>query len=295
MNAVMPFYERRQVGRTLIFDAIAQAAIGLALLSVSTVVGLVLVVVAALTGWLFTSMTVTVTNDDVGWRFGPGLVERRLPLAEIKGVRVVRLPWYSGIGIHFTANGWLYNVASGAVVQLEARDGGRVNLGSPEPEALCAAIAERLAVAPPTAPGPHAHGMPWPVMSVILTSVVVLVVMTVVIWNGRQPVAVSLERGYFTVRGGGVSTTVAVDEITSVRLADVLPKVERRTHGFAFGDRLRGTFHLANIGPADLFVDADAPPFVVVRTPRLLLYVNEPTAADTRRLLYDLQAAAPAR
>lgn len=292
----MPHYERRQIGRTLIFVAIAQAAIGFALLAVSTIVGLVLVAVAILTGWLFTSMTVSVTDDDVRWSFGPGLVERRLALADIKAVRVARLPWYSGIGIHLTANGWLYNVASGPVVQIEARDGGRVNVGSREPEALRAAIAARLAVAPPSlAQPPHAHGMPWPVVSVMLTALVVCGVMAVVIWNGRQPVAVALERGLFTVRGGGFATTIPVDEITSVRLADVLPKVERRTHGFAFGDRLRGTFHLADIGPADVFVDADAPPFVVVRTPRLILYVNEPRAADTRRLYYNLQAAAPSR
>jgi hypothetical protein len=124
---------------------------------------------------------------------------------------------------------------------------------------------------------------------------VVLFVAAIVIWNGRQPVAVALERGLFTVRGGGYATTVVVDEITSVRLADALPKVERRTHGFAFGDRMRGTFHLATIGPADVFVNADVPPFVVVRTPRLVLYVSEPTAAATRRLYYDLQAAAPSR
>ena len=184
----MPSYERRQVGRTLIFVSIAQAAIGLALMSVTVLVGAVLVVVAGLTAWLFTSMTVAVTDEDVAWRFGPGLVERRVPIADIRAVRVVRLPWYSGIGIHLTANGWLYNVASGPVVQIERRGGGCVNVGSPEPEALRAVIAERLrAPMAPHADTPHAHGIPWPVASVILIAVLGAMVAVLTWWDGRHP------------------------------------------------------------------------------------------------------------
>jgi hypothetical protein len=211
-------------------------------------------------------------------------------------VRVARLPWYSGIGIHYTANGWLYNVASGLVVQIEGHNGHRVNIGTLDAEALRAAIAAHLGA--PSAPAPdvpHAHGMPWPAVSVLLTTGVVLLVGAVVIWNGRQPVSASIDRGLFAVRGAGRSTNLRLGEITSVTLADVLPKVERRTFGFAFGDRLRGTFHLAGIGAASVYVNADTPPFIVVRTPREVVFVNEPTAAETRRLYDELRAAAPSR
>lgn len=182
----MVFYERHQIGRSLIFIAIAQGAIGLALLSTNVIVGLALVVVAVLTGWLFTSMTVTVTDDALSWRFGPGLIERQVPLADIRAVRVVRLPWYSGIGIHLTANGWLYNVASGPVVQVERRDGGCVNVGSAEPGDLRDAIVSRLSA--PLAPHPerpHEHGIPWPTVSVVLIAIATIAFAILTWWDGR--------------------------------------------------------------------------------------------------------------
>ena len=184
----MPLYERRQVGRTLIFISIAQGAIGLALLAANVIVGLALVVVAVLTAWLFTSMTVVVTDDDVAWHFGPGIVERRLSIADIRAVRVVRLPWYSGIGIHLTANGWLYNVASGPVVQIERQDGGCVNVGSPEPAAVRDVIAARMrAPQPPHVERPHAHGVPWPVLSVIVIGLAALALAILTWWDGGHP------------------------------------------------------------------------------------------------------------
>jgi hypothetical protein len=41
-------------------------------------------------GWLFSSLTVEVTEDELRWRFGPGILRYRMARAEIVSVQAVR-------------------------------------------------------------------------------------------------------------------------------------------------------------------------------------------------------------
>lgn len=180
----MPVYESRQLGRALVGVAVVQAVVGLGLLWVDRYVGAAIIAVALLTPWLFATLTVTVTDESVSFRFGPGIVRRTIPLADIRTVRVVTLPWYSGVGIHWTMNGMLYNVAFGPVVQLELTTGTRVNIGSSDPDGFAAAIREAMGHRHTDAPlVPHAHGMPWPLVSAALIACVAIVVAALVLWK----------------------------------------------------------------------------------------------------------------
>src|SRR6266576_2982231 len=89
------------------------------------------VVVAGLGLFSFSSMTIEVDQDRLIFWFGPGWIRRSFHLAEIRTWAAVRNPWWYG---------WLYNVGGSGAVQLELQDGRRLRVGTDEPERLCEAI-----------------------------------------------------------------------------------------------------------------------------------------------------------
>jgi len=93
--------------------------------------------------WLFHSLTIEITDRELRWRFGPGLIRKSVPLAEIVSAAPVRtgLSW----GIHWSPRtGWLYNVSGFDAVAVTLRNGKRFTLGTDESQTLVARLAEML-------------------------------------------------------------------------------------------------------------------------------------------------------
>jgi hypothetical protein len=102
-----------------------------------------LFLVAALV--LFFSVTVRVDRHAVIVGFGPGLVHKRIPLAQVRRCRTVRNKWYYGWGLRIIPGGLLYNVAGLDAVELEMNNGHCYRIGTDEPDALKQIIAQNLA------------------------------------------------------------------------------------------------------------------------------------------------------
>jgi hypothetical protein len=97
--------------------------------------------VLALALVLFNSLTVEVKNNSLVCRFGVGLIQKKFPLSEIKGVCVVQNPWYSGWGIRWRPGRYvLWSVSGFQAVELALKDGNRFRIGTDEPEELLNAI-----------------------------------------------------------------------------------------------------------------------------------------------------------
>jgi hypothetical protein len=103
---------------------------------------LVLAALLALLAFVFSSLTIEVTREELIWFFGPGLWRYRLKRTEIACANAARNPWSWGWGIHLTPRGWLYNVAGLGAVEIARTDGRLFRLGSDEPEALARALQE---------------------------------------------------------------------------------------------------------------------------------------------------------
>ena len=97
-----------------------------------------------LVGWLFHSLTIEIAGNELRWRFGPGLISKRVPLSEIAKVKIVRTKFFDGWGIHLGRFGWLYNVSGYDAVAITLRSGKQFALGSDEPEALAEAIRQNI-------------------------------------------------------------------------------------------------------------------------------------------------------
>lgn len=102
-----------------------------------------MVIVAALVGILafsFSAMTVRVTDRFVHWRFGPGVMRRKIALSQIQNASITKTTWLEGWGIHYTSRGWLYNVGGFDAIHITLKDGSRVILGSNDVQKLHQAI-----------------------------------------------------------------------------------------------------------------------------------------------------------
>ena len=143
-------YRHRQIGWTIIIvlglAALFAAAAGLATLRPTL---LLVVAVTLLTGLLFSSLTIEVTESELVWFFGPGIFKKRVARSEIASAEPAHNSWWWGWGVHLTSGGWLYNVHGLEAVEIIQKDGKRFRLGTDEPEALASALGfkppERLA------------------------------------------------------------------------------------------------------------------------------------------------------
>lgn len=137
----MQTYRRTQVGWAMV-GGLAATFITLVLIRGFSDSGVVLAVLV-LTGLLFGTLTVTITDKAFSFFFGIGLIRRRIPLDSIVSFQVVRNRWWHGWGIRIYEHGWLYNVSGLGAIELLLRSGTRLRVGTDEPEVVAQHIAAR--------------------------------------------------------------------------------------------------------------------------------------------------------
>jgi len=89
---------------------------------------------------LFYKLRITIEGETLCASFGPGIISKRVRLAEIVGCEPIRIRWWYGWGIHLTPSGWLYNVSGFDAVAITLRDGRKFALGTDDPHGLTTAI-----------------------------------------------------------------------------------------------------------------------------------------------------------
>ena len=138
----MTRYEHTQIGHVIIWSLLAIILIvsGFAALShreIPLVVSIILLVCLV----LFYKLRITIEAS-----FGPGIIRKRVRLAEIVGCEPIRVRWWYGWGIHLTPFGWLYNVSGLDAVGITLRAGRKFALGTDDPHGLTAAIRDAIRV-----------------------------------------------------------------------------------------------------------------------------------------------------
>lgn len=138
----MTIYRRTQFGTANVVALVAGLCLVLAIsgkvgwhsayILVAGILGVVLI--------LFCTLTIDIDRRRLRCFFGPGLIRKEFPLAEIVAARPVRNRWYYGWGIRLTPSGWMYNVSGLDAVELELIQGRRFRVGTPEPDAVVQAI-----------------------------------------------------------------------------------------------------------------------------------------------------------
>lgn len=288
-------YRRTQIAWPLVLS-LAVVSLILAIPPLPPVIPLLpAIVILPLFGWL----TVSVSERNLSIRFGVGLVRRTVPLNTIRSWQAVRNPWSYGWGIRYYPEGTLYNASGLDAVELALADGARVRIGTGDPEALVRVLTRRLGSSLPMPPmtGPVRHaGLQW--MAIGLPAFIVIMfigVAVAIVLQSRTP-DVSIANGTFSVKSGFYGSSAPIGRIHEVRLDETMPRILRRTNGFAAGVQRRGHFLVDGLGNGQLFLESDKPPVVFIRMPNEFLFVAFADAERTRRLFDDLAAAgAPVR
>jgi hypothetical protein len=139
-------YRHRQFGATIILTVGVAAVLCFLLANrlpagyISLTVSVILLICAI----LFSSLSIEVTETHLRWKFGPGLIHKRLLLSDIDHAEVTRTRWIEGWGIHFTSRGWLYNVSGFGAVAIKLKTGKQILLGTDDPQRLASVLQEHV-------------------------------------------------------------------------------------------------------------------------------------------------------
>jgi hypothetical protein len=123
-----------------------------------------------------------------------------------------------------------------------------------------------------------------------IVGVVVVLAAAAIYLQGRPP-TVTVGAQAVEVRSFFYGGKWRLDSLTQVALETALPQVLRRTNGYALGSTLRGHFRLEGLGAAQLYIEADRPPFIVLRCGDDLLLLNHPDEQQTRALFAAIRGA----
>lgn len=261
----------------VVLSLVATAGLDLVLLIPLAIVLLVLTV--------FSTLTVSVTDEVLEAKFGVGPIRKRVTLADVRGFRVVRNRWYYGWGIRYIPGGWLYNVSGLSAVELRLRNGKLVRIGTDEPEALRLALSRVLGESPALSGDDLASdrraARRYPIIVGGILAIV-LVPLAVMIYVSLQPPLVTVSPAAFSVRSGLYGIDIPIGEIEVVSLESTVPPVLQRTNGFALGGTLRGHFRLEGLGSVQLFIQFGEPPYILVRSRDEVAVVNFRDADRTR-------------
>ena len=103
-----------------------------------------LIGILGMCGFLFSALTIQITDRVLRWQFGLGFIRKEVPLAEIESAEAVETTFLQGWGIHYTSRGWLYNASGFQAVAVGLKSGKTFLLGTDEPGQLRAALLQRL-------------------------------------------------------------------------------------------------------------------------------------------------------
>ena len=138
MEARVKTYQHTQRG-DLIIAVMCGLSVVFAVLGFTMTRSMLMAVpVLLLCGWLFHSLAIEVADGELRWKFGPGLIRKRVALDMIVSVEPVRTNVLEGWGIHLSRFGWLYNVSGFDAVAIKMKNGQHFALGTDEPEKLAA-------------------------------------------------------------------------------------------------------------------------------------------------------------
>ena len=137
----MTRYEHTQIGHVIIWSLLAIILIANGLTGAlahwpAVVVSLILLVCLV----LFYKLRITIQDETLCVSFGPGIIRKRIRLAEIVGCEPIRIRWWYGWGIHLTPRGWLYNVSGFDAIAITLRNGQKFAVGTDDPDGLVDAM-----------------------------------------------------------------------------------------------------------------------------------------------------------
>jgi hypothetical protein len=103
-------------------------------------IGYLTIILFLTTMILFITLTVEVKEGIVKLSFGIGLIKKNFSLDQVKGIEIVKNPFWYGWGIRIIPGGRLYNVSGNKAVELKMKNNKIIRIGTNQPEELYNAL-----------------------------------------------------------------------------------------------------------------------------------------------------------
>lgn len=130
------------MGGAIVLCLIIAGIIGLQNLASYSLYGVAFIFI--LLTWLFGSLTIEVTDEELKHWFGPGFWKKSYQLLDIESATQVRNSWIFGWGIRITPHGWLYNVSGLDAIQIQLRSGRKFRIGTDDPLGVLGTISQKI-------------------------------------------------------------------------------------------------------------------------------------------------------
>lgn len=91
---------------------------------------------------MFYASTIEISEGQVKFWFGIGIVRKTIALSDIQSSMEVDIPWYYFWGVKSIPGGWYWSIAPGTGVEIVLKNGSIVLMGTNQPKELKQAIDE---------------------------------------------------------------------------------------------------------------------------------------------------------
>ena len=241
----------------------------------------------------FYKLTIVIDDTSISFKLGMGLFGRKYNIDSLKNCRPVRNSIVNGIGVRMLPNGWLYNVSGLKAIELSFKNKKSiVRIGTDKSEEIANIVTKLIQNEnPDLVDEPNLPKLKKRMFVYITTLALALAIPIGLIIYGNQPLKTIVKDDSIVIKGM-YGMTINYKEISKIDTITILPSIEFKSNGYAFGKICKGNFRLKGIGQSKLFVYCGAPPYIQLRlTTNRMAFINFKESHKTIRLYEDLRGA----
>jgi hypothetical protein len=231
---------------------------------------------------IFYKLTITIDDTHLTFSMGIGLVRKTYPLSDIESCKPVTNSVLSGVGIHMTSSGWLYNVSGKYAIELAFKSNGKkIRIGTDKPDEISNVVNKQING---SMAGSYydrgGHGGLYLIIAMVAATIILPIML--VVYGSRETQLTFSDTG---VNLSGIyGLSVAYTDILYADTMQSLPAIKSRTNGYASGRVLKGHFKLQDQSKVLLFIKKGIPPYIRLKTQKTTLYINFDSPLTTRQV-----------
>jgi hypothetical protein len=236
---------------------------------------------------IFYKMTIIIDDTHLSFIMGTGLIKKSYPLSDVESCKPVRNSPLSGVGIHLTSNGWLFNVSGLSAVEISFKNRkSKIRIGTDKPDEVAEAVNSRITDV-------HAglyyekSGKQGLYLTVAILTFFIGVIVLIFVTGSRET-KVTFSDSSVTL-SGMYGLTVNYTDMVQIDTLQEMPDIRVRTNGFAAGGILKGHFKLQDQSRVMLFINEGIAPYILIRTKETTIYLNSDNPAKTREYFKDIK------
>jgi hypothetical protein len=231
---------------------------------------------------IYYKLTIYIDNTYVKFKLGIGLIAKKYLIYDIKSCKPVRNNPLSGIGIRKIPRGWLYNVSGLSAIELTFKNQKSiVRIGTNKPDEIAEVISRMIK--PDNLESSSEYKDKTAYTMTLIITLTIFIFIGLLILSGLRETKVITTKSDIRIKGM-YGLTINYLDIIQLDTISKLPGIRLRTNGFAFAKNLKGNFRLQDQENAKLFLKAGTPPYILLRTNDLNIYLNTKNPKKTRNL-----------